>query len=92
MSWPALTLAPRMPVTSPRSLRNQRLATVGPRMLATSPLLRPDRSPKKTAICQISRANAETTSAAAVTITLTSVTPRTPMTAIRRPEIGPDRP
>ena len=37
MSWPVLVLAPRIPVTRPRLRTNQRVATVGPRTLATRP-------------------------------------------------------
>ena len=92
MSCPALTLAPKTPTTSPRSRMNQRLAMVGPRTLATRPLPRPASNPKKIVSCQISRANAEASSATAVTTRLAIVTPRIPKAAISRPEIGPARP
>ncbi len=92
MSCPALTLAPKTPTTRPRSLMNQRLAIVGPRTLATRPLPRPARKPKKTVTCQISRAKPDRIRPAAVTTRLSSVTPRIPNEAISRPEIGPARP
>ena len=55
MSCPVLVLADSSPVTSPRSLTNQRVATVAPRTLATSPVPSPDRNPNARVSCQISR-------------------------------------
>ena len=55
ISWPALVLAPRMPVTRPRSLTNQRVATVGPSTLATRPVPSPESRPNNSVSCQISR-------------------------------------
>jgi hypothetical protein len=92
MSWPALTLAPKTPVTRPRSVTNHRFAIVGPSTLATSPLPRPATNPKKIVSCQISRENVDAISAAAVDPRLSSVTALIPMAAMSRPEIGPASP
>src|SRR5688500_7870750 len=92
MSCPVLVLAPRMPVTRPRCLTNQRVATVGPRTLATSPVPSPEASPKSSVSCQISRTRLVAISAMPVTTRLRRTTARTPIRAMSQPLNGPDRP
>jgi hypothetical protein len=92
ISWPALTLAPKTPVTRPRSVTNHRFAMVGPSTLATRPLPRPATSPKKIVSCQISRETVDAIRAPAVSPRLRTVTALIPMAAMSRPEIGPASP
>ena len=92
MSCPVLVLAPRIPVTRPRFRTNQRVATVGPRTLATRPVPSPDSSPNSSVSCQISRTRLVARSAMPVTTRLISTTARTPTRAMSQPLKGPDRP
>jgi hypothetical protein len=87
-----LLLAPRIPTTRPRWRTNQRVATVGPRTLATSPVPSPDRKPNARVSCQISRTTLVMTRDAAVSARLTSTTLRTPIRLISHALSGPASP
>ena len=89
ISWPVLLLAPRMPVTRPRWRTNQRVATVGPRTLATSPVPIPEIRPKTTVSCQISRTRLVANSDRLVTTRLIRTTLRTPIRPMSQPLSGP---
>ena len=92
MSWPALVLAPKIPMTRPRSFTNQRVATVGPRTLATSPVPRPDSRPNSSVSCQISRTRLGREQRDAGHARLSSTTFLTPIRPISQPLIGPANP
>jgi hypothetical protein len=71
---------------------NQRVATVGPRTLATSPVPNPESRPNRSVSCQISRLKLAAISDPPVSTRLNSTTFLTPMRPISDPLIGPARP
>ena len=84
---------PRMPVTRPRCRTNQRVATVGPRTLATRPVPRPDSSPKNEGqLPDLADQARRDERDPPVMSRLSRTTPRTPIRAISQPLSGPDRP
>ena len=91
-SCPAELLAPKIPFTSPRLWTNQRVATVGPRTLATSPVPMPASRPNDSVSCQISVTTLDTSSATPVTTRLMTTTRLTPSRPINEPDSGPASP
>ena len=92
MSWPAAAAELRMPITRPRFLVNQRVATVAASTFAAVPVPVPTTTPHSNISCQDSRMNVVSATPVPISVIDASISRRMPKRSIIAAANGPISP